>query len=105
MATTYRMSSNMASMNNTSHLTTSMDGVKLKNSFDLDSYKLLVGLDASQRNWDGNYYNTTTKIPLAQSKSINDSTTKNAAIFTKLEKTFGSFDVTAGARYDSTIGR
>ncbi|OHE10458.1 MAG: TonB-dependent receptor [Sulfurimonas sp. RIFOXYD12_FULL_33_39] len=102
MATTYRMSSNMASMNNTSHLTTSMDGVKLKNSFDLDSYKLLVGLDASQRNWDGNYYNTTTKIPLAQSKSINDSTTKNAAIFTKLEKTFGSFDVTAGARYDST---
>lgn len=102
MATTYRMSSNMVTMNNTSHLTTSMDGIKLKNSFDLDSYKLLVGLDASERNWDGNYYNSTTKLPLAQSKSINDSTTQNAAIFTKLEKSFGLFDVTAGARYDST---
>lgn len=102
MATTYRISSNMAAMNNTSHLTTSMNGVKLKNSFDLDSYKLLIGLDASKRNWDGNYYNSTTKLPLAQSKSINDSTTKNAAIFTKLEKSFGLFDVTAGARYDST---
>lgn len=102
MSTKYRLSSNNAAMDNTSHLKTTMQGIKLKNNFILESYKLLVGLDGSKRDWDGDYYNTTTGVPLAQAKSINNAQTKNAAIFTKLEKTFGSFDVTAGARYDST---
>ena len=104
MATKYRISSNMASMDNTNHLTTDMQGIKIKNSFDLDDYKLLVGIDASQRKWDGDYYNTTTGLPIGSGtlKSINDAKTENTALFAKLEKTIGSFDVTAGARYDST---
>jgi iron complex outermembrane receptor protein len=104
MSTKYRNASNMAAMDNTSHLTTSMQGVKIKNSFDLENYKLLVGLDGSRRTWDGDYYRTGTGLPIVAGtlKSIDDAETKNAAIFAKMEKTFGQFNVTAGARYDST---
>ncbi|MCK9453856.1 MAG: TonB-dependent receptor [Sulfurimonas sp.] len=104
MSTQYRISSNAVPGDNTNHLTTDMRGIKLKNSFLLDDYKLLVGLDGSQRKWDGDYYNTTTGLPIGSGtlKSINDAVTENAAIFAKLEKTFGAFDVSAGARYDST---
>ncbi|WP_415396762.1 TonB-dependent receptor [Sulfurimonas sp. CS5] len=104
MATKYRMSSNVAAQDNTNHLKTTMQGLKLKNDFDINSFKLLVGLDGSKRTWDGNYYNTTTGLPLAagNSKSLDDALTKNAAIFAKLDKKYGSFAFSLGARYDST---
>jgi len=104
MATKYRMSSNNPMMDNTNHLKTTMQGLKLKNSFDLSGYDLLVGLDASERTWDGNYYNTTTGMPLmaGNSKSIDDAETTNSAIFTKVEKSYGAFSFSAGARVDYT---
>jgi iron complex outermembrane receptor protein len=104
MATTYRMSSNNAMMDNTNHLKTTMQGLKLKNNFDINGHKLLIGLDGSKRTWDGNYYNTTTGLPLAagNSKSLDDTETKNSAIFAKLDKKYGSFGFSLGARYDST---
>ncbi|WP_373004038.1 TonB-dependent receptor [Sulfurimonas sp.] len=104
MATKYRMSSNVVAQNNTNHLKTTMQGLKLKNNFDINNFKLLVGLDGSKRTWDGNYYNTTTGLPLAagNSKSLDDADTKNAAIFAKLDKKYGAFGFSLGARYDST---
>ncbi|EDZ61831.1 TonB-dependent receptor [Sulfurimonas gotlandica GD1] len=104
MATTYRMSSNVAAQDNTNHLKTTMQGLKLKNDFDINSFKLLVGFDGSKRTWDGNYYNTTTGAALAagNSKSLDDALTKNGAIFAKLDKKYGSFGFSLGARYDST---
>ncbi len=90
----------------TNHLQTSMDGLKLKNSFELDSYKLLVGLDASKRMWQGEFYNTNEStgviIPTSYQTSLPRTETTNQAIFTKLEKSFGDFDVAFGARYDYT---
>ena len=100
MATKYRVSALNPMMDNTNHLTTDMKGLKLKNSFEIASYKLLVGLDGSQRNWDGNYYNTTTKA--AKGKSIDDAQTDNIAIFTKLDKSFDALNLSFGLRYDST---
>ena len=102
MATSYRISSNNPMMDNTNHLTTSMQGVKLKNTLQLGSHEVLIGLDGSKRTWDGDYYNTTTGVPLATPKSINDSETTNMSIFTKLDKTYGNFNFTLGARYDSS---
>lgn len=104
MATKYRMSSNMAAMDNTNHLKTTMQGLKLKNNFDINGHKLLIGLDGSKRTWDGNYYNTTTGLPLAagNSKSIDDAVTRNGAIFAKLDKEYGSLGFSLGARYDSS---
>ncbi len=94
MGNDYRASSGMMLMTN--WLTTSMDGFKLKNTFDIMGHKLVIGLDTSKRKWGGHYemnHNETTK-------SIDDTTTDNTAIFAKLEKSVGSLDVSLGARYD-----
>jgi len=90
----------------TNQLQTTMKGVKLKNSFDLASYKMLFGLDASQRGWGGKKFSTNTTtgviIPSSITTSLTQTETKNKALFAKAEKTFGNFDVEMGARYDST---
>ena len=104
MSTEYRLSSNNPAMANTNHLKTTMSGIKLKNSFDLDGHKILIGLDSSRRTWDGDYYKTETGLPLptGNSKSIDNSLTKNMAIFTTLKKEYGALNVDLGLRYDST---
>ena len=102
MATKYRMASNNTMMDNTNHLTTKMQGLKLKNSLEIEGYKLLIGFDASQREWDGRYYNTTTLMPKPTQKSIDDAQTDNLAIFATLQKHYGAVDITAGVRYDDT---
>jgi iron complex outermembrane receptor protein len=87
-------------MSMTSQLETTMQGVKLKNTFMLGSHKILVGLDSSKRTWDGFYKND---ISGAIGKaSIDNSVTKNTALFAKMDKYIAGFDITMGLRYDST---
>ncbi|MDD2449496.1 MAG: TonB-dependent receptor [Sulfurimonas sp.] len=102
MDTKYRMSG--ASSYMTNHLKTTMQGLKLKNNFDIDSFKLLVGLDGSKRTWEGEKYmtNATTGVEMPSSVSLTHTETKNSAIFAKLDKEYGAFGFTLGARYDST---
>lgn len=102
MDTKYRNSGTVAYQTN--HLKTSMQGVKLKNSFELGEYKLLVGLDGSRRTWEGEKYSTnaTTLVQGASTVSLTHTQTDNRALFTKAEKSFGNFDVEVGARYDDT---
>lgn len=102
MATTFRKSGIAKDVTN--HLTTSMEGLKLKNTLQLGSHEILIGLDGNKRTWDGNYYKSKTLAPLpaGDSKSIDDSETTNLAIFAKIDKTMGNFDITMGARYDSS---
>lgn len=105
MATSYRMSSTASPVADvTNHLTTSMQGVKLKNTLQLGSHEVLVGLDGSKRTWDGDYYRTLSGAPLpaGNSKSIDDSETTNMAVFAKLDKSYGNLNVTLGARFDSS---
>ncbi|MBL6973818.1 MAG: TonB-dependent receptor [Sulfurimonas sp.] len=98
MSTLYRNSGAVNYM--TSHLKTSTQGLKLKNNFALDDYKIVVGLDGSLRTWDGDYYRNGTLH--AVPKSINDAETKNAALFATMDKQFGNVAVKLGARYDMT---
>ena len=88
----------------TNHLQTTMQGLKLKNEFDIESYKLLVGLDGSKRTWEGESYmtNVATGAQTAYTVSLTPTDTKNIALFAKLDKSFGDFDFSVGARYDST---
>jgi len=100
MDTAYRVSSISTGVM-TNWLKTNMDGLKLKNRFDLNNFDLLLGLDGSKRTWDGHYYMN--DMPLAGGrKSLDNAVTKNAAIFAKLNKSFGAFDISLGARYDDT---
>jgi len=101
MGTDYRKSSLMMKKVMRNELETSMQGAKVKTTMDIDGYNFLVGLDASDRNWDGNYYANGTPLKGGR-KSIDNSSTKNAAIFSKLSKRYGSFDLSIGLRYDDT---
>lgn len=101
MGTDYRVSSNTATMTN--WLTTSMDGLKLKNNFNFLGHMLLVGLDTSERKWDGHYErNSNPNYVPGGKKSIDESVTNNSAIFLKLDKSYKNLDVSIGARYDAT---
>jgi len=101
MGTDYRLSSAGTNPIMTNWLTTDMQGLKLKNSFDISNYKLLVGLDASERKWDGHYEKN--GVPFTNGvKSINDAVTTNMAIFAKLRKSYGDLDFAFGTRIDST---
>lgn len=104
MATKYRMAATKSMMNNTNHLKTAMDGLKIKSTYENSGYKLLTGLDASLRNWTGRYYNTTTGATIASgaTKSIDDTDTQNLALFTKLEKKMSDFKFSMGLRYDNS---
>jgi len=88
----------------TNHLNTTMQGVKLKNSFEINSYKLLLGLDGSRRTWEGEKYrtNTATGVVTPMGVSLTHTQTENKAIFTKIEESIGDYDLSFGARYDST---
>jgi len=85
----------------TSHLTTKMQGVKLKNSFDIDTHTITTGIDYSLRNWDGRYYmdyNSMMTFP----KSIDDADTKNIGLFIKDQIKLDKLQIDLALRYDDT---
>lgn len=88
----------------TNHLKTSMQGVKLKNGFELEGYKFLLGLDGSRRTWEGESYSTdfTTGQITGIATSLTHTQTDNKAIFAKAEKSFGDLKIETGARFDTT---
>jgi iron complex outermembrane receptor protein len=86
-----------------SKLSTKMQGVKLKNRFDLSpAAELLYGVDYSKRNWDGVYLGSGTQLPIDGLISIDDVDTENIGVFVELDKDYNDFNLRAGARYDDT---
>jgi iron complex outermembrane receptor protein len=100
MSTEYRNSATNPTMNKTNHMWTEMQGIKLSNTFDLNSYQLLLGLDGSKRIWRGEYVNNVSGAVLG--KSIDRTTTKNGAIFAKLDKHYNAFSFSIGGRFDNS---
>jgi iron complex outermembrane recepter protein len=94
MGTDYRMASAMTVMTN--WLETSMDGFKLKNTFDIIGHELVIGLDRSDRKWSGHY----DKNHVEFAKSIDETKTTDTAIFATLKKSFGDLDFNMGVRAD-----
>lgn len=101
MSNKYRRASVM--MNEiTNHLTTAMTGAKIKNITALnDTLQLSIGLDASQRNWDGAYSSTTNPM-INGHVSIDHSNTNNIGLFAELEHNIKSLNIKYGLRYDTT---
>lgn len=104
MSTFYRLSSGAGSANEKINaLTTHAQGLKVKNRFALDSSsELTLGVDASNRNWDGAYEGKGTQSLVTGVKSINDVDTENRALFAELEKRYAALNLRLGARYDDT---
>jgi len=106
MGTDYRMSSygTLPVMKN--WLTTDMDGLKLKNTFEIQGYTLLIGLDGSKRKWNGHYEKNDNPYYLPGGlgrKSIDNAVTTNTALFAKLDKDYGNFSFSMGTRVDDTM--
>ena len=100
MSTQFRNASKNPAHDTTNAMQSSMQGVKFKNELEFSSYKLLLGVDASKRQWSGHYENTTTGV--YKGDSISNTTTENMALFTKVEKSYGDVDLSAGVRLDTT---
>ncbi len=89
---------------NTHALTTKMQGVKLKNSFDVSNINYTVGIDTSKRNWDGHFEVNDKPVMMngMLSKSLNDVDTTNNALFVKAKYRYNITDFEVGVRYDDT---
>ncbi|MEA3521800.1 MAG: TonB-dependent receptor [Campylobacterota bacterium] len=99
MSNEYRMASQKMGAIFSNELTTDMDGFKVKNATDLtNNTELLLGLDASRRNWDGDYKKNGNIV----GTSISSTDTENMAIFAQLEQDFSALHVSYGLRFDST---
>ncbi|MCW8854942.1 MAG: TonB-dependent receptor, partial [Gammaproteobacteria bacterium] len=98
MSNRYRRSAIMM-MDMVSDLTTEMQGLKVKNNFDLNtSTNVMYGFDTSNRNWDGIYIiNGTATI-----KSIDDVDTRNTGLFAEMETRSDKTSVKLGLRLDNT---
>ena len=88
----------------TAQYKTSMNGQKIKNSFEVANSLVTVGLDTSVRNWKGEMYRTMVSTGAIDMRSIPlaSTDTTNKAFFSKVEKSFGKLDLEVGARYDYT---
>lgn len=104
MSTFYRVSSGPNSANEVIHrLTTDMQGLRIKNSFDLSSsLELTIGVDTSKRNWDGAFEAEGVRAGMSGRISIDDVDTENAAIFAEIEKKHSNIGIKAGLRFDDT---
>jgi len=93
-----------ASTYKTNHLKTHMKGAKIKNTIPLGTADLTLGLDASERQWNGSYSatNVATGMTTYLYPSINHAKTKNSALFGEAVQTLGKAEVKVGARYDHT---
>jgi iron complex outermembrane receptor protein len=103
MSTKYRIMG--AKKYKTHALTTKMQGVKLKNSFDAKGITYTVGVDSSKRNWDGHFEVNDKPVLMKNgklSKSLDDVDTTNQAIFLKTKHHYDITDFEFGLRYDDT---
>ena len=102
MSTKYRI---MGTKDYKTHaLTTKMQGLKLKNSFDLANIDWMIGLDTSKRNWDGHF--EVNDKPMIKNgmigRSLDDVDTTNKALFIKAKNSIANTDIEYGLRYDDT---
>ncbi|MGM0623998.1 MAG: TonB-dependent receptor [Campylobacterota bacterium] len=86
----------------TNHLETDVRGGKISNEFNLADIDFTVGLDTSTRNWDGKYSASNTANPINGRESINDTDTKNNAIFATAQRKINDFILQGGMRVDDT---
>jgi iron complex outermembrane receptor protein len=63
---------------------------------------MTIGIDASNRNWDGTYEGSGTQASITGLKSIADVDTENSALFVEVENRYTDLSVKAGVRYDDT---
>jgi iron complex outermembrane receptor protein len=100
MSTMYRQKGSVTEMTN--HLTTDVQGLKIENTLNIFDRELLIGVDSSNRNWDGHYSISGAKNNPMVAYSINDTDTKNNALFVQCNRNIADLELEVGVRYDKT---
>jgi iron complex outermembrane receptor protein len=96
MSTKYRVSATSdGSKEMIHHLKTDGTGFKIKNQY----ANLTYGVDMSKREWDGSYYKL---VDTFMNKSLDNTETKNRALFATMEEKLDGITLNLGARYDDT---
>jgi len=97
MSNTYRIRPNpMMIMSN--NMESTIEGAKVSNVVEMADADITVGIDTSKRNWQG--YFAMNGNPMGA--SIADTDTKNIALFSTFERSFGAVDMDLGLRYDDS---
>lgn len=102
MSNQYRKASQTSGVVTKHSLNSKMQGAKIKNSFDVQTHQMMIGVDYSKRNWDGAFYKNDNPAPAAAFHSIYDVNTKNHALFLKDKVNIAQAEVSMGLRYDDT---
>jgi len=97
MSNTYRMASNMMGVR-FNNMESKIQGAKVSNVLEVGEADLTLGVDASERNWNGYYTNN----GAYNGNSIDNTDTKNIAFFAQYERSYGALDIDMGLRYDDT---
>jgi len=100
MSTEFRNSSASSTITD-AYVETEMSGIKIKNSFEAGFHKIDLGVDVSDRNWNG-YKKIRTASAYIDQYFVPDVDTKNRALFGKMAVDLGNLNVETGVRYDST---
>jgi iron complex outermembrane receptor protein len=100
MGTEFRNAANNPMMYRTHHVDSYIKGVKVKDEFEAQDILWTIGLDGSDRIWNGICVAEPTKKP--KQVRIPDVETKNSALFIKAKKSFDRVSVKFGARYDNS---
>ena len=101
MGTEFRNASTNAMKFRTHAVDAAISGLRLENTFPVnENHKVVVGLDSSLRNWNGNCESEPART-LKQVR-IPDVDTKNSAVYAKLQSIIGKYTINAGVRYDQT---
>ncbi|MFZ9659525.1 MAG: TonB-dependent receptor plug domain-containing protein, partial [Arcobacteraceae bacterium] len=80
------------------YVETEMSGVKIQNSFEAGFHKIDLGIDTSDRNWNG-YKKASIPTAFMDQFFVPDVDTKNRAIFGKMAVDLGNLNVETGVRY------
>ncbi len=100
MGTKFRNAAKNPMLYRTHHVDSYVKGVKLKDDFEAADILWSVGLDGSERIWNGVCLAEPSKKP--KQVRIPNVDTTNGALFLKAKKSFDKLTVRFGARYDNT---
>ena len=100
MGTEFRNAATNPMLYRTHRVKSTIEGLKLKNSFELSGIAWKIGVDVSKRNWNGICLSEPSETP--KQLRIPDVDTKNGALFAEAKKRIGKMIVKVGVRYDNT---
>ena len=98
MGTEFRNAARNPMMYRTHHVVSTIKGIKLKNDLAAFGLPWRVGVEVSERNWNGICLSEPTKTP--KQVRIPDVDTIQRGVFVKTSKKIGSWNLAFGARYD-----